>query len=519
MFTDEDLESIEFKSNWKKERYTDDVGVQTKELKVDEVRVQSREYYDEETQTENEGGDFQLAETDPEKLAKFLRKIEPELIKMIERNNKSVAFEGYVIAKGEESSSIACIHTFSHAELRQELQITGVSWNSSGSVLAATYGRYDHEDWCTHKSGLCTWSLDRRNMQADKPQTVIDSPSCLMCVEFHPTNPALIAGGNFNGEVMVWDLSKEDDLLVATSGIGDDAHREPVAKVYWLKDQSAKGRKYNNCWSGVVGLWTGLGSLLFGGTPVIMSVGADGKILIWTMSKKKPKLKLVDGFVLMNQSLPRSMKVRGVRADKEIGATCISFNSEDKDNFIVGSESGCIFKCNLHSQGNPAGSQIVSSVPLRSPVTFTYNPHHGPVHSVDYSPFHRNAFITSGMDQCIRVYNVLQDQPTVIVEPGEGYLYSAKWSPVKPTLLAAVTESGYILIYDLKTGQLVPLHKIQAGVNNSPVYTLQFNRNKRNLIATGDGAGYVSVFKLGEELSSPTPRDVELLSSVINTSD
>ena len=59
----------------------------------------------------------------------------------------------------------------------------------------------------------------------------------------------------------------------------------------------------------------------------------------------------------MSQSLPRSMKVRGVRGDKEVGVTSVSFSQHDPDLFILGSESGCVFKCNLHAKGNPAGSE------------------------------------------------------------------------------------------------------------------------------------------------------------------
>lgn len=61
-------------------------------------------------------------------------------------------------------------------------------------------------------------------------------------------------------------------------------------------------------------------------------------------------------FVLMSQDLPRAMKVKGVRGDKEIGVTSISFSHEDPDLFVLGSESGCVFKCNMHAKGRPAGS-------------------------------------------------------------------------------------------------------------------------------------------------------------------
>lgn len=82
-----------------------------------------------------------------------------------------------------------------------QLQVTGLSWNCTGAVVAAAFGRFDHEDWCTHRSTLCTWNLDRRGLVEDKPDIVIDVPSCLMCIACHPKKPAWIVGGTFNGEI------------------------------------------------------------------------------------------------------------------------------------------------------------------------------------------------------------------------------------------------------------------------------------------------------------------------------
>ncbi len=49
----------------------------------------------------------------------------------------------------------------------------------------------------------------------------------------------------FVGEIIVWDLNREDDLVIASSGIGDDSHREPVCKVQWIPDPESKDKKYN----------------------------------------------------------------------------------------------------------------------------------------------------------------------------------------------------------------------------------------------------------------------------------
>ena len=61
----------------------------------------------------------------------------------------------------------------------------------------------DHEDWCTHRTSLCTWNLDRTAVKEEKPDTKIEIGSCLMCIAFHPKNPAIIAGGTFNGMCIV----------------------------------------------------------------------------------------------------------------------------------------------------------------------------------------------------------------------------------------------------------------------------------------------------------------------------
>ena len=39
--------------------------------------------------------------------------------------------------------------------------VLGSGWNSTGSVLAVAYGRFDHQDWCSHKvNGLLYYDYD-----------------------------------------------------------------------------------------------------------------------------------------------------------------------------------------------------------------------------------------------------------------------------------------------------------------------------------------------------------------------
>jgi hypothetical protein len=54
--------------------------------------------------------------------------------------------------------------------------------------------RLDDGDWSTLKSYVCAWNLDRRNLNPRQPLAVMEVPSAVMCLAFHPTQPSHIAG-------------------------------------------------------------------------------------------------------------------------------------------------------------------------------------------------------------------------------------------------------------------------------------------------------------------------------------
>ncbi|CAK4686374.1 unnamed protein product [Aphanomyces euteiches] len=155
------------------------------------------------------------------------------------------AFHEFEQEQDNEEKGVNKVHTlvfdfFSHFNQAHDgkqgvqsglkLQCTGVSWNATGSVLAVSYGRFDHSGWCNYRSALCLWNIFSSDFNASKPNMVLETSSGLMCVAHHPTNPAMVAAGSFNGELLVWNTALEESL-VATSGIGDYFHREPITKV------------------------------------------------------------------------------------------------------------------------------------------------------------------------------------------------------------------------------------------------------------------------------------------------
>ena len=120
----------------------------------------------------------------------------------------------------------------------------------------------------------------------------------------------------------------------------------------------------------------------------------------------------------------------------------------------------------------------MSSIPLRSPVTFTFNPHHGPVHAVDCSRFHRHAFISCGQDQCLRIYNLLQVSVvvTVVVSvvcstsgPVFVYIYTLRQMSVVITVVVSVVHStsGPVSVYIYTLRQMSVVITVVVSVVHS----------------------------------------------------
>ena len=139
---------------------------------------------------------------------------------------------------------------------RVNLQATAVSWNVTGSTIAASYGRTDIAGWCDAPGAVCVWNVFGKEFTCDNPDYVLDHPSCLLCVAFHPVLPAIVAAGSFNGEVVIWDLASSEQTPLV-SPIAEQVHKEPVVDLQWVRDGGEN--------------W------------LLCSAGADGKILFWSL--------------------------------------------------------------------------------------------------------------------------------------------------------------------------------------------------------------------------------------------
>lgn len=377
----------------------------------------------------------------------------------------------------------------------------------------------------------------RRQLDNKKADIAIMLPCCVMSIAFHPSQPTIIAGGLYNGEIRVWDIANEEEPLLMSSKIDDLFHREPVSDIIWVRDYLDSGRGYN-----------------------IVSSSTDGKVLTWS-----PKNKLAyprSGCVLIPT---KTYYGHGNVANRypTLGATSVAF-SIDASNFVIGTEGGGLVKSLQHSKllkrkgyvksgewrysveaarilenvadvnryevkrhierfvNERDGKKLVEVDDIfaaRPKATnlypnggkFAFEPHSGPVYKVAFSPFHRNIFLSCSTDGTIRVYNMLRKEPLIYLEPTEGYLFDVAWSTGRPLVFAAADGKGNIYVYDLLKDMLSPVHTFQVDKHSNKVTAICFNPADPSLLSSCDIAGKLITWQLGSELSSLQPTETAVL--------
>ncbi|KAL2782125.1 cytoplasmic dynein 2 intermediate chain 2 [Daubentonia madagascariensis] len=460
---------------------------QTASIATAEMSAQARSHADAQVQTEAPVpvSMLPLSRHDTPRLAAFLRRVEAMVIRELNKNWQSHAFDSFEVNWTEQQQTVSCLHTLCYPPAQgQGLHVTSISWNTTGSVVACAYGRLDYGDWSMLKSFVCTWNLDRRGLNPRQPSAVVEVPSAVLCLAFHPTQPSHIAGGLYSGEVLVWDMSRPEDPLLWRTGLTDDSHTDPVYQVVWLPEPRHSHRFQ------------------------VLSVATDGKVLRW-QGVGAGRLQLTEGFALVVQQLPRSTKLKKPpRGETEVGATAVAFSSFDPSLFILGTEGGFPIKCSLAAE-EAALTRMPSSVPLRAPAQFTFSPHGGPVYSVSCSPFHRNLFLSAGTDGHVHLYSMLQAQPLISLQLSYKYLFAVRWSPVRPLVFAAASGEGDVWLFDLQKSSQKPTVSIKQTEDGSPVYCLEFNSQQTQLLAAGDAKGTVKVWQLSTEFTEQGPRETE----------
>jgi WD40 repeat protein len=491
-----------------------------------------------EAQTElaSDGSRNVSPETEEAQVMDFLRQVWPMMETELSLAwNSMPVFDAYEPMWDDMTETCDVTHTVWQEDL-VDMKVTSVAWNSTGALLACSYGQ-DTTGWCEVTAPVCVWNLFRPQMVQSKPDTTISIQGFVMSLAFHPTKPSLLAGGTYNGELMIWDTASDDlDPLLASSSIDDYFHREAIQTVEWIQaDLSGKHDAY-----------------------LLATVSGDGKVLIWD-ARENDLSYPSRGFMLLGSKR------------KVLGGTCLSFSPLDPWLFVIGCETGTIMRAFRPPPGasmgkpqgqyswkpsavalldqlaansrltlqhhveqhcrtvgiNEVGADIVfgskpdPNVIFPAPKTTDLEPHAGPVTVVTFSPFHRKLLLTGSIDGSVRLYDVLQQRALQALFPPSSHLSTCaisavSWSSARPCVFAVAVEMGGVYIYDLLQSRQEHVLKLPAsGSGSQKITSLVFNPKQRGLLAVGDDGGRIRTFRLPFKLSEQKKDEMTFIAKLM----
>ncbi|KAJ6651759.1 hypothetical protein lerEdw1_020171 [Lerista edwardsae] len=108
---------------------------------------------------------------------------------------------------------------------------------------------------------------------------------------------------------------------------------------------------------------------------------------------------------------------------------------------------------------------------------------------------------------------MLQAQPLLSLQLSRKYIFSVKWSPVRPLVFAAASGEGEVQLFDFGKSSRKPSVSTKQTFSQAPVYCPEFHSRQAQLLAARDGNGAVKVWQLSSDLAEEGPREMNQLAN------
>jgi dynein intermediate chain 1 len=321
-------------------------------------------------------------------------------------------------------------------------------------LFAVGYGSYD---FLKQSTGLiCCYTIKNPTF----PEFQFTMESGVMCLDFHPKYPALLAVGCYDGTTMVYDIRiKGNNKPIYQSTVRTAKHTDPVWQVKWAPLEAGKALSF-------------------------YSISSDGRVTNWNLMKNKLepeeviKLKLVnDGDKELSENKKEAFMF-GLA-----GGMCFDFNKYNDSLFLVGTEEGKIHLC----------SKAYSGQYLE-----TYEGHYLAVYAVKWNTFHPRVFISCSADWTIKMWDKNISRPIKGFDLGCA-IGDIEWAPYSSTVFSAVTSAGSLYVWDLAQEKHTHLCEHPA-MKKAKALHVTFNKTDP-IILVGDERGGVNSFILSKQLT------------------
>lgn len=280
--------------------------------------------------------------------------------------------------------------------------VTSFDWSTHFSeLLVASY--HNNEELPNEPDGVVAiWNT---KFKKQTPEDVFHCQSSVMSTCFAKFHPNLILGGCYSGQIVLWDNRVQKRTPIQRTPLSSTAHTHPVYCLAMVGTQNAHN---------------------------VISISSDGRLCSWSLDML---------------SAPQDTLELQQKQPKPIAVTCMSFPHDEVNNFVLGSEDGYVYSASRH--GN------------RSGILENYEKHLGPVtgistHQNPSSSEFSHLFLTSSIDWTIKLWSLKDNKPLYSFEDNSDYVMDVAWSPIHPSLFAAVDGSGRLDLWNLNQDTEVP---------------------------------------------------------------
>lgn len=328
-------------------------------------------------------------------------------------------------------------------------------WNPL--LLAAGYGNADNVSVEKSKNGLLVlWTV--KNPSVPLGQLVTDSP--ILSLKFSKSSPHLLATGNQDGFLKIYDIRKKlKTPIISSSDLEDIKHFEGILELDWVSRGQSKEDASES----------------------IVTISSDGKLLEWSMKKTLDVTELKQitqtSKIGMTSKDAAALNTQNFRYS---GGFSFDFNKKDPNIYLISTEDGAIHKCSKSYK-----EQYIES----------YLSHSGPVYKVRNNPFHPEVFISCSADWSVRVWNSKYESPLFVLKSLDLFdeVLDVKWNPFCSTSFASACKDGRVEIWDLAIKNLDPIFTLPSDQKMKTC--LEFS-SVNPVITLGNDSGELETYRI-----------------------
>eukprot|EP00026_Physarum_polycephalum_P002615 Phypoly_transcript_02622.p1 GENE.Phypoly_transcript_02622~~Phypoly_transcript_02622.p1 ORF type:complete len:855 (+),score=165.96 Phypoly_transcript_02622:154-2718(+) len=468
-----------------------------------------------------------------------------EAIDLFRQDFPEQAEEEAVLFGGKADNILREIQSFTDLRHSKDKMLGSAGWlpNARGVVAVACLENANFDERVAQSgkvrsSLILIWNF----VDPIHPQALLEAPSDVTVLKFHPSASILVAGCA-NGQILYYDLSVSLNGHTSTSQTSkktvdpsaqkanipiipctvmssiEASHRTSVMDIIWLQnaqefnkgrttnllDQStntlakatsttggvARGTNLVKVTSSMGGVLKGTGG---GSSSQFITIAPDGQMLIWDIRFKK-EIKEMDMFwVPMHR-----MALTRLDAREELTLCAISL-APTSTKFACATEDGEL----VLSDRAP----LMEGTRVQPQITPC---HHGPVKSLERSPFFDDILLTVG-DWTVSVWKEGGATPLLTSPHCASEITVGQWSPTRPGVFYVGRADGFMDVWDLMDKAHIPTMSQQVAP--CALASMQFppadmppTLKQTNQVVVGDSAGTLHLLEVPKNLVRQAPNE------------